>query len=175
MSTISTQQLRFWNELTQLRGQIDYLCLYQLSCERVDRSLKMFLAVASSGSIAAWAVWRDFAMLWGGIIAASQLVSAIKSYLPFEKRLSASGELASKLEGLFVQWEGAWQQVADGGLSEREISDRITELKKVKVELENGCLKNNPLPDKPDLEKAAAKKAATYFKLVYQLGGTNEG
>jgi hypothetical protein len=168
--TISSQQLRFWNELTLLRGQIEYLQLYQLYCERLDRGVKMLLAIASNGSIAAWAVWREFAMLWGAIIATSQLIAAVKSYLPFEKRLTACAELASKLEGLFVQWEGAWQQVAEGQLSDREIAEKITELKKVKIEIEDKCLKGSPLPDKADFEEEAARKAARYFHVIYRMG-----
>jgi hypothetical protein len=168
VSTITAQQLRFWNELAQLRGQLEFLCLLQRECERIDRSLKMFLAIAASGSIAAWAIWRDFAMAWGGIIATSQLINAIKPYLPFDKRIGIVSSLTSKLESLFVRWEGTWQQVADGELSEREISDKITEMKKLKLEIEESCLKNDTLPNKPKLEEAAAIKAQAYFRIIYQ-------
>jgi hypothetical protein len=168
MSAISAQQLRFWNELTQLRGQIEFLRLLHRECERVDRILKMFLAVTSSGSIAAWAIWKDFAMTWGGIIVMSQLINAIKPYLPFEKRQSSVSSLVSKLESLFVRWEGVWQQVADGELTEREISDKITEMKRFKLEFQSSCLKDDILPHKKKLEELAAIETETYFKAIYQ-------
>lgn len=50
-----------------------------------DRFVNVLLDIASSGSIAAWAVWKSAPMVWGGIIAGSQLVTAIKPYFPYFK------------------------------------------------------------------------------------------
>jgi hypothetical protein len=167
---ISTQQLRFWNELKMLRGQMEYLNLYILYCERIDRLLKMFLAVSSSGSIAAWAVWQQFTYAWGAIIAGSQVVSAVKAYLPFEQRLKATTDVSSKLEGLFLQWETTWQKVAAGELAEDEIASRIARLKQAKINVVEISLRHCPLPDKPALRHRAAEMADSYFHSIYEIG-----
>ncbi|HET9765871.1 MAG TPA: hypothetical protein VFS60_03430 [Thermoanaerobaculia bacterium] len=169
MPEASSQQDRFSNELTSLRGQIEYLNLYELRCERIDRGIKIALALASNGSIAAWAVWREFAMLWGAIIAGSQFLAAIKDHLPFEKRLKCVRELSSKLEGAFVQWEKSWNSVANGEFSNDEINSRLAELKLMKVELLTSCIAGVSLPENPRLLAQASAKAAMYFKIIYSI------
>jgi hypothetical protein len=167
---MSAQQDRFWRELVQLRAHIDYLSLYRLQCDKINRGIEMFAAIASSGSIAAWAVWRDFSMLWGAIIALSHLLAAIKSYLPFEKRFSAASDLASRFEILFVRWEAAWQHVANGDLTEEQIAERLFQLKKAKIETQEKTMKSLSLPDNPKFEAIAAKKAERYFSTLYSIG-----
>lgn len=171
---MSMQQVRFWRELVQLRAHIDYLSLYRLQCDKINRGISMFLAVAASGSIAAWAVWREFSMLWGAIIALSHLLAAIRSYLPFEKRWSAASDLASKFESLFVRWEAAWQQVASGELREDQIADRLFQLKKTKIDIQEKTLKGVSLPDNPKFQDLAAKRAELYFATLYQIGEVYE-
>lgn len=139
-------------------------------CERWDRGIKVFLALASSGSIAAWTVWRDLSAVWGAIIAASQLVNAIKEHLPFEKRLKAVRQLASKLETAFVQWETAWSEVASGDLSDSAINSRLSELKKAKVDLIGHSLSEGALPDRPELHAQAKARAELYFETIYSTG-----
>lgn len=163
---MSPQQSRFWNELTSLRGQIEYLYLYEEHYEHVDRGIKIFLAFASSGSIAAWTIWSNLSFLWGGVIAASQFVNAIKDYLPFEKRLKATRQLGGKPESAFIQWETAWNQLANGELSDASINSRLAELKKVNVELLNDCLSEGTLPNRPELFPSAASRAALYFETI---------
>jgi len=167
---MSPQQQRFWNELTQLRGVIEYLCLYELSCERIDRGIKIFLAVTSSGSIAAWAIWRDLAPIWAVLIAGSQFINASKEHLPFERRLRAARQLTTKLEGLFVQWETKWNEIANGELSEADINSQLADLKKATVDLIGSCLSDGSLPDRPKLHATAAAKAVLYFETIYATG-----
>lgn len=174
MTEPSALQQRFWNELTQLRGQIEYLNLYELHCERADRAIKIFLAVAASGSIAAWAVWREFSMLWGSIIAASQFLGAIKDQLPFERRLKCVRDLTGKLESAFVQWESAWTTVANGDLSNSDINSRLAELKRIKVDLFASCLSGVTLPDKPGLHSAASAQTDAYFRIIYSTGSHHD-
>jgi hypothetical protein len=170
---MSPQQRRFWNELTSLRGQIEYLYLYERHYESIDRGIKIFLAVASSGSIAAWTIWRNLSVLWGGIIAAAHFINTIKDYLPFERRLKSIQQLTGKLEAVFVQWETVWNQLAAGGLSDQSINSRLAELKKVKIDLLGDAFSDGSLPDRPKLHAPAASRAALYFNTIYAQGEGN--
>lgn len=58
-------QEHFWKEFYQLKVHVNYVELHLGRTEMIDRGVKMFLAVTSSGSIGAWVVWRDYAFLWG--------------------------------------------------------------------------------------------------------------
>jgi hypothetical protein len=171
--TSSSQQLRFWNELVQLRGHIEYLTLYHLHCEYIDRWIQIAIAVSSSGSIATWAVWGEYPLLWASIIAAGQFLMVVKSHLPFQIRMKATADLASRLEGLFVQWEGCWQQVADGELTEGEINSTITRFKRSKADLLDAHLKHVSLPGNEKLLERGERAANRYFEVVYNTGGEN--
>jgi hypothetical protein len=67
-----------------------------------DRWLNMFLAVMANGSIASWVVWKEYSFIWGLLIALSQLINAIKVYLPYQKRLKNLESITKELETLFL-------------------------------------------------------------------------
>ena len=102
-----------------LYGQTECLDLYVRSCNRSDLWLKMILAIVSSVSIGAWAVWKQYPLIWAGIIAASQVVAAVNPLLPFKKRRKAVNELASQLRLQFVEWEAAFNQIREGDFTGR--------------------------------------------------------
>ena len=77
-------QQRYWKELYQLKVHTNYLELYLESSTNVDRGMNIFLAITSSSSICGWAVWQQYSFVWGAAIAASQLITAIKGFLPFK-------------------------------------------------------------------------------------------
>ena len=66
-------QLRFWNLLKELKAQEIYLQLYACRDESIDKTINIILAVASSSSIAAWAIWKEFQIVWAVLIATAQV------------------------------------------------------------------------------------------------------
>ena len=70
-------QEQYWKEIYQLKTHIAFLEFLLERAEVVDRTLKIVLAIASSSSIGAWVIWKDFSSVWAGIIAFSQVVSAV--------------------------------------------------------------------------------------------------
>jgi hypothetical protein len=91
-------QERYWTQLKHLKTHIFYCHFYALHTDKIDKGLNIFLALTSSGSIAAWAVVKDHAMLWACIIAASQIVTAIKPFLPYRQRAKALIALGDALQ-----------------------------------------------------------------------------
>lgn len=53
----SGEQERYWDEMVELKAQLEYLRLYWLESERFDKFIKGFLFVISTEGIAAWTVW----------------------------------------------------------------------------------------------------------------------
>lgn len=94
MADIHKYQRRFWDELVQLRIHIFYLQQFHLVAEANETRLNMFLAVTANGSIATWAVWGKWPMVWAFIIGISQAVNAIRPYLPYQKRAKAIAALS---------------------------------------------------------------------------------
>lgn len=71
MRDIHEYQHRFWQELVQLRVHIYYLHQYHIAAERIETRLNMFLAITSNGSIATWAIWGKWPIVWTIIIGLS--------------------------------------------------------------------------------------------------------
>ena len=59
-------------------------------------------AIASSGSIAAWALWKEYAFVWGAIIAASQVADALRDVFPFTKKHKAASTHTITLSSIFI-------------------------------------------------------------------------
>jgi len=50
-----------------------------------ENAINIFLAIASCGSIAAWAIFKTYQNVWMVIIAGSQVITAIRPHIPYFK------------------------------------------------------------------------------------------
>jgi len=98
-------QQQYWKEFWRLKVHSSYIELQLERTENIDRSVKVVLAVTSSGSIGGWVIWKELALIWAGIIAVSQVLNAIRQYLPFKDRLRPLAGLLSDLEELVIHVE----------------------------------------------------------------------
>jgi hypothetical protein len=105
------QRQLYWNQLVELKVASVVIRLYRNSLERHDKVISSIRAVASSGGIAGWAIWHDYAFIWGMIIATSQVIDALKDVFPFAKRLQAASDLTTALERLFIDAQFEWESI----------------------------------------------------------------
>ncbi len=138
---------------------------------RLDTWIQIFLAVVSNGSIAAWVVWSKAQFIWAFIIALSQLVNAIKPYLPYQRRIRNLEPFKLELTNLLLRMEGKWYEIIEGQLNTQEIYTLTIEIKQEKANLESRYLSTTPLPENKKYLDKAQQKANNYFKRNY-LGGT---
>jgi hypothetical protein len=89
-------QRLYWNQLVELKVASVYIRLHRNRLARYDTLISTIRAVASSGGIAGWAIWHQFAFVWAVIIALSQVVDALKDVFPFSKRLKAAADLRKR-------------------------------------------------------------------------------
>jgi hypothetical protein len=160
-------QEKFWRELDQLRIHTTYIQSYFEKTVKIDRFINMLLAIASSGSIAGWAVWNQYNYIWAFIVASSQVINAIKGYLPYTKRLKALNAMSTEFECLFLSMENHWFNVAEGRLSDEEIHKlhmSIKEQRRLIVQKNIGAI---DLPHNQTLMDEASKSAALYFNNFY--------
>ena len=160
-------QDQYWKELYQLRVHVNYLELYHQRSESQDKTVKIILAVASSSSIAAWAVWQKYSFIWALVIALSQVITAIKGFLPYETRLKLLTSLLSELEELLNFTETNWYYVSNGSLTEREIHELQFETRRKKTKAIHEHLGSNSLPEKPKFHKKAVESANVYINNFY--------
>lgn len=161
-------QLRFWNVLKELKAQEIYLQLYACRDEGIDKTINIILAIASSSSIAAWAIWKELHIIWAILIAAAQVISAIKPFLPYKNRLRAVLELNNKIQILTLEAEIHWYSVSEGLFTEQEIHNLTLDLKDKIVKAEQLCMKNDLLKAHQELKIKAENQADIYFVQNYQ-------
>ncbi len=161
-------QLQYWKEFWRLKVQSSYIELQLERTEDIDRSVKMVLALTSSASIGGWVIWKEFAPVWAAIIAVSQVLNAIRQYLPYKDRLRPLAGLLADLEDLVLQVEDKWLQIAAGSLTEEDIRKSLMDLRSKKMKSYKKHFPNSALPDNKGLLNRAESKTSDYFSHLYE-------
>lgn len=160
-------QEKYWSLIKETKGHAIYLSKYLSDAEQKDNRLNMYTAIASSSSIAGWAIWHDIGFVWAVIIAGSQLLNAIRPYLPYGKQMKELEELCKSYDRVSLSTEKDWYKVAEGELCDEEIHDLIHDFKFKKQELYEQALRESRIPHKKNLHKEAEQIAIEYFKIHY--------
>jgi hypothetical protein len=136
-------QARYWNLLVETRVHVSYLHHYAADSEWWNKGTNIFLAITSSGSIAAWALWKQFTFIWPMLIALSQVTTAIKPFLPYKQRLKVLVGLCNQLQMIALAMEKDWFSVAEGKLSEEEIHDLTVKYRGQTIDAEQKNLRDD--------------------------------
>jgi len=103
--------------------------------QKWDRNLNIFLALASSGSIAGWAIWNDYPIVWGVIIASSQVLTVVKPYFPYFKYVKELNKKCYQVDGLSIEAEKLWYDFRNELISTEIAAERFFDLKKQLAEI----------------------------------------
>jgi hypothetical protein len=161
------QQELYLSEIFQLMVAREYMRRYREILARRVTWFGATRAIASSTAIAAWAVWQSYPMIWGGIIAASQVADALKDVFPFTARHKAANDLATSLEALLIEALYEAEGVYAGQFTETEITDRRRKLMRLRHEAAVKSFPTGNLPERGDLLALADEAAATYFDSMF--------
>ncbi|MEI3433078.1 MAG: hypothetical protein V8Q78_10090 [Blautia sp.] len=156
-------QEKYWKYMVQIKAWIFYLDVYTEDSYRWDRIINIVVAIASSTSIAAWAIWKKYSFVWSIIIAISQVLTTIKGFLPYSKRLKMLVPFMEDLKFLYNKIEYNWFKVASGDLSEDEINELLYSFKDEFANIENKNLKEETLLEKDNFREIADRKNDAYF------------
>ena len=156
-------QEKYWKYMVQMKAWIFYLDLYAEDSYKWDKRINIFGAIASSTSIAAWAIWQQFSFVWSVIIAISQVLTVVKGFLPYSKRLKFLVPFIDDLKFLYNKIEHNWFNVAEGELTEGEINNLLYSFKDEFTNIENKYLKEETLLENEDFKKLADDKTDLYF------------
>lgn len=167
-------QDHYWKEFYRLKVHINYVELMLSETEKKDRCIKIFFAIASSTSIGAWVIWKDYAFVWGGIIATSQVLSAIRPYLPYKERLRCYAALLIELEELQLSVESRWIEIANGKCTEETIRKSLSDLRQKRHLAFKKHLPNTTVPNDGPHFLEAERRAEAYFHNFYTSDEINE-
>lgn len=156
-------QEKYWNYMVQIKASMYYLDIYAEKSYKLDRKINVYGAIASSSSIAAWAIWKDWSYVWAFIIAMSQVLNAIKDFLPFGRRLKLLRPFIEDMKLLYIKMEYDWYKVAEGDLTEKEINKLLFSYRKEFACIENKYLKEEVLLENSNYMKQADQKTNRYF------------
>jgi hypothetical protein len=173
-------QRRYWQEFLDLKRDAFYIASYHARTESIDRCISGFTAFASSSAVAGWILWRetvtvwglkiDFSFVWMLIIMISQVINAVKEYLPYSKRLHSLSSLSNDFNSLVLVMENDWYKVSHGLLTEGEINDLHMDMKRKKHEATAKSFPNTSLP--PSKRLLARADADTQLSVeTYFFGG----
>ncbi len=160
------QQKLYWDQMFELKTAASYIRFYRDSLGRWVTGLGALKAIASCAGIAAWVIWKEHAFVWGAIIAASQVVDALKDVFPFAKKHKAACEHTVTLANLFIDVQLEWETVFAGRYNDDEIMKRLHQLRKMQLDAES---RNFPdgLAERADLLDRAKQDATEYLSATY--------
>jgi hypothetical protein len=170
---VHRQQQLYWNQMVKLKVAAEYVRRYRDSRAKWVTGFGIIKAVASSGSIAAWAIWRDYAFVWGSIIALSQVIDALRDVFPLTKTYKAASEHATALGSMFIDAQLEWENIFSGRYTDDQIANRRHKLMKLQHDAEHHTFPNG-LASKPALFKTAEQEASIYFKSMYGVNSLSE-
>jgi hypothetical protein len=162
------QQRLYWNQMYELKIAAEYIRLYRDRLGRWVTGLGALKAIASCGGIAAWAIWKQYAFLWGAIIAVSQLTDALKDVFPFAKKYQATCEHCVLLNHLFVDIQLEWESIYSGKFTDDEIMQLRHRLSKQQLDAETRHFPKG-LAQKTAFSEQAAQEAMEYFRCTYEV------
>lgn len=160
------QQQLYWNQVIELKVAAVYIRRYRDDLGRWVTGLGTVKAIASSGSIAAWAIWKEYAFLWGMIIAASQVADALKDVFPFTKTHKAASEHTITLGSLFIDAQLEWESIFSGRYTNEQTTNRRHKLMKSQHDAERHNFPHG-LATKASLFAEAQQEAKDYFTATY--------
>ncbi|MGO5023454.1 hypothetical protein ACTQ4E_10215 [Lawsonibacter sp. LCP25S3_G6] len=163
-------QERYWRQITQFKFELCYLANHFAEYVKINREIKIGVAVASSSAIAAWAIWTELSFVWGLIIVVGQVVSAINEVLPYQQRIKDIAEMQSRLNAIYIPAEQKWFDVSNGYLSEPEINDLYYQQLKEWEEIDQEYFTTDALPKNDRCATLAEDEKNRYFKNRFGVG-----
>ena len=166
-AVIHRQKDLYWKELVQLKVRCEYMRRYRNLLGQWVTRIAVLRAVASSGGIAGWVVWRELAFAWAAIIAAAQLADAVKDVFPVTAQHQAAIELTMKLEALLIEALFEWESVFAGKFTDGEITERQRKLMERQHEADLKHFPRGDLAQRKNLLALAEHDAEAYFLAMF--------
>ena len=111
--------VKYWKGLTQR-----YL--------RRDKIMKIFVALTSSGTVAAWSIWSEYPAVWKVLSATAAIVAILLPLLKYQKTIEITSKLSGKWWEVRNEYEQQWIDFKNNeDISELRKRHSITKQKEV--------------------------------------------
>ncbi|MBL4862061.1 MAG: hypothetical protein JKY09_03470 [Crocinitomicaceae bacterium] len=157
---------RIWNNLANIR----YKAIYMHECSKLvaklGRFYSFFLAIISTSSVAAWALWQEYPSVWAIIVAVSQILHVAKPYIPYIKYDKEYLEMHFKFENLYLKYERLWFKFESNKIKDSDIEDYFYKLREQENKIQEAH-KNSPTPELIYLMDRSDKKLYSILNLNF--------
>jgi len=160
------QQDLYFNELFQLKVACEYIRLYRNHLTSWVTRFAFVRAFASCGAIGTWAVVKSYPMVWGGIIALSQLADAMREVFPFTANQKAASALSMTLDALLIEALYDWESIYAARFTIEEITERRRKLMQLRHDAETKHFPTG-LPERRRYLAVAEAEAVSYFDNMF--------
>jgi len=120
---------RIWTNLSNVKFKATYTGHVSRRSYHVGNAYSFMLAFASASSVAAWAIWDIYPLIWTAIVGFSQVLHVAKPYIPFIKNDREFIEQSLLFESLYLSYEKLWFDHAKGGMNEELIENKFYSLR----------------------------------------------
>ena len=159
---------QIWGSLCNLQFKSYCLALLVKRYQRWERNINVFLAIASSTSIAAWAVWKVTPIIWASIIAISQILTVVKPYFPYFKYVKEFNLKCIRLEIINIEFERLWHKLQTKKITDDSADDLYFDLRKQISELLNFS-DDTIFEVTPTIEKKANERMKYFLQTNYGI------
>ncbi len=162
---------QIWGALCNQQFKSYCLALLVKKYQRWDRNINVFLAIASSTSIAAWAIWKVTPIVWASIIAVSQVLTVVKPYFPYFKYVKEFNLKCIRLENINIEFERLWHKLQTKKITEDQADDMYFELRKQTSEILNFS-DDTIFEVTPTIKKKANEQMKSFLQTNYEISIT---
>ena len=160
-------QERYWNFMTQCKYVLIYYGMYFRRSVKLDRTVKIILATISTLCLGGWIITDSSTKFWSIFIVVAQILIAVNEFLPYRRRVEDLNEIRIRLLAVYENIEHNWYKVSNGSITEEEINDLLSELKKQWDEIECKYFQKDALPRRKRLLKKAEDERTLYFSNIF--------
>ena len=147
-----------------------YYCRYTCSSVIWNNIITGVCLFASAVTISSWAIWKQLPLIWTVVIAASQVLSALRPLLKSSSRLSAAKYLIPEMSRLLDDLSGVWDEMNYvREYSDKEIHDAIQHYRKCYTDIREKYASSELFPEKQRIHQQAQNDAITFFSVQYDI------
>lgn len=171
MNNYSVLTNKYFQHLLNIKFHELYGSIYQDYSFKWDNVINWVTALASSSSVAAWAIWNNenLKIVWLCIIALSNIINAVRPLLPYKKRVNSLASYTSLLRSIYNEYDYHWFKISQGEYSEDEVNDLLLKMREQNRKADDEYILNNYFPIKGHISKKANMRIERYVKIHYGI------
>jgi len=156
----------YWKFFYVTSFNSEYFNLVYNSSRKINNVLETLPYIISTASVAAWAIWENYPLLWAFIVAACQIISLCKERFPWYQRKITLKYTLPRLRELVTELECFWSEIEHSDVNDDMILQKLQDFRKKSAEIANALVEMN-FDEQKRTREIAIENNAAYFSALY--------